>query len=247
VQHFWHALWLDRSAHSQTRPKSINFKSRFWYWIQISASINGALICFYLVLLVWIPMIGTHHLKQHPIQYKNCAWVARSLCCCSWSDCERTEMVLPMPTKSLLRTSPDAAILFAPFGCTHLPPPVPPFLLMQNLSPKDIARSDIMKLKVSWGIYSSMSPKELTKLVLQALKFDIFPSIILRNHYPYWWLEIASVSQYYWAPWDGYSCTSPPCDVRWKHLKEWYTHSVFKVELTNLLDGMVGIEPATLR
>jgi len=32
---------------------------------------------------------------------------------------------------------------------THPPPPIPPFLLMQNLSPKDIAGSDIMKLKVS--------------------------------------------------------------------------------------------------
>jgi len=31
----------------------------------------------------------------------------------------------------------------------HPPPPVPPFLLMQNLSPKNIAGSDIMKLKVS--------------------------------------------------------------------------------------------------
>ena len=31
----------------------------------------------------------------------------------------------------------------------HPPPPVPPFLLTQNLSPKDIAGSDIMKLKVS--------------------------------------------------------------------------------------------------
>ena len=31
---------------------------------------------------------------------------------------------------------------------THLPL-VPPFLLTQNLSPKDIAGSDIMKLKVS--------------------------------------------------------------------------------------------------
>ena len=40
-------------------------------------------------------------------------------------------------------------MLFIPFGCTHPPPPVPPFLLMQNLSPKDIAGSDIMKLKVS--------------------------------------------------------------------------------------------------
>jgi len=36
----------------------------------------------------------------------------------------------------------DAAMLdmlFAPFGCTHPPPPVPPFLFTQNLSPKDIA------------------------------------------------------------------------------------------------------------
>ena len=56
-------------------------------------------------------------------------------------------MALPVPTKSLLKTSPDSAMLFAPFGSTHLP--VPPFLLTQNLSPKDIVGSDIMKLKVS--------------------------------------------------------------------------------------------------
>ena len=58
-------------------------------------------------------------------------------------------MALPVPTKSLLKLSPDMAMLFAPFRYTHPPPPVPPFLLMQNLSPKDIAGSDIMKLKVS--------------------------------------------------------------------------------------------------
>ena len=46
-------------------------------------------------------------------------------------------------------TRPDVAMLFAPFGSTHPRPPVPSFLLTQNLSPKDIARSDIMKLKVS--------------------------------------------------------------------------------------------------
>jgi len=62
---------------------------------------------------------------------------------------KRTETALPVLTKSLLRTSPDTAMLFAPFGCTHPSPPVPPFLLMQNLSPKDIPGSDIMKLKVS--------------------------------------------------------------------------------------------------
>jgi len=62
---------------------------------------------------------------------------------------KRIEMALPVPTKSLLKMSPDAAKLFAPFGCTHPPPPVLPLLLTQNLSPKDIAGSDIMKLKVS--------------------------------------------------------------------------------------------------
>jgi len=56
---------------------------------------------------------------------------------------KRIEMALPVPTKSLLKMSPDAAMLFAPFGCTH-----PPFFT-QNLSPEDIAGSDIMKLEVS--------------------------------------------------------------------------------------------------
>jgi len=56
----------------------------------------------------------------------------------------RIEMALPVPSKLLLKTSLDAAMLFAPLGCTRPPPPVPPFLLTQNLSPKDIARSDIM-------------------------------------------------------------------------------------------------------
>ena len=51
---------------------------------------------------------------------------------------------LPVPTKSLLKMSPDVAMLFALFGYTNPPPPVPPFLLTQNLSPKDIAGSDIM-------------------------------------------------------------------------------------------------------
>jgi len=39
----------------------------------------------------------------------------------------RIEMALPVPTKSLLKTSPDAAMLFAPFGCTHPPPLSRPF------------------------------------------------------------------------------------------------------------------------
>ena len=55
----------------------------------------------------------------------------------------------PSANQVASKDEPDAAMLFAPFGCTHPPPPVLPFLLTQNLSPKDIAGSDIMKLKVS--------------------------------------------------------------------------------------------------
>jgi len=55
---------------------------------------------------------------------------------CAKEDC-------PVLTKDLLQLSPEADMLFAPFWCTHSPPPVPPFLLAQNLSPKDIAGSDI--------------------------------------------------------------------------------------------------------
>ena len=43
--------------------------------------------------------------------------------------------------------------------CTHLPPSIPPFLLKQNLSPKDTAGSDTMKLKVSKQIYPLWAPK----------------------------------------------------------------------------------------
>ena len=55
-------------------------------------------------------------------------------------------MAFPVQTKSLLKTNPDVAMLFVPSGCT---PHLPLSRLMRNLSPKDIAGSDIMKLKVS--------------------------------------------------------------------------------------------------
>ena len=43
----------------------------------------------------------------------------------------------------------------------HPPPPVPPFLLMHKLSPKDITGSDIMKLKVSRRIYPLYALKSM--------------------------------------------------------------------------------------
>ena len=42
-------------------------------------------------------------------------------------------------------------MLSAPFECTHPPPPIPPFLLKQNLSPKDIAGSGIRRLNFHAG------------------------------------------------------------------------------------------------
>ena len=58
------------------------------------------------------------------------------------------KMALLVPTKAFLQRSPDIAILFAPFRCTNSSFPIPLFPLMQSLSPKDIAGSGIMKLRV---------------------------------------------------------------------------------------------------
>jgi len=52
-------------------------------------------------------------------------------------------MAHPVLTKGFLQLSSEAAMLPGPSVETHPPPPVPPFLLLQNLSPKDIAGSDI--------------------------------------------------------------------------------------------------------
>ena len=47
------------------------------------------------------------------------------------------------PSWSFLQLNPEAAVLPGPRVETHPPPPVPPFLLAQSLSPKDIAGSDV--------------------------------------------------------------------------------------------------------
>ena len=69
------------------------------------------------------------------------------------------EMAYPAPTKGRSKLSPNAAMLFAPFGCTHPPPLAPPFLLAQSPSLKDIAGCDIMKLKVSRCRYATLGLK----------------------------------------------------------------------------------------
>ena len=48
-------------------------------------------------------------------------------------------MAYPVPAKAFLQPSSGTAMLFAPFECTNPPPPVPPFLLRQNLVTRNIA------------------------------------------------------------------------------------------------------------
>jgi len=52
-------------------------------------------------------------------------------------------MAYPGLIKGFLQLSPEVATLPGIRVETRPPPPVPPFLLVQNLSPEDIAGSDI--------------------------------------------------------------------------------------------------------
>jgi len=54
-------------------------------------------------------------------------------------------MANPVPTKVIPQLSPEAAMLPGPRVETHPLPPVPPFVLGQNLSPKNIAGSDMTR------------------------------------------------------------------------------------------------------
>jgi len=66
-------------------------------------------------------------------------------------------MALPVPVKVFLKLS---QVLFSPISEPNPPPPVPPFLLTQNLSPKHIARSDIMELKSNDALQCHWSGKD---------------------------------------------------------------------------------------
>ena len=57
------------------------------------------------------------------------------------------QMAYPALTKAFLQADPTAAMHCHPEWCTHPPPPVPPFLLAQNLSSKQIAPTDNMRSK----------------------------------------------------------------------------------------------------
>ena len=93
------------------------------------------------------------------------------------------EMALPVPTKTFLSRSPDTAMLFAPFGCTHPPPPAPPSLLAQSLSPKDIAGCDIMKLKVSWRQKAPLAGKVLIEITTTCINHIVITSFCVKRLY----------------------------------------------------------------
>ena len=57
------------------------------------------------------------------------------------------EMLKPVPTRAFLQPAKAAAMCTAPGTETRPPPPIPPFLLAQNLSSKRIAPTDNMRPK----------------------------------------------------------------------------------------------------
>ena len=72
----------------------------------------------------------------------------------SWEKCflhpfvhKRREMTYPVLTKVILQPSTTAAMCYHPKGDTHPHPPIPPFLLAQNLSSNWIAPTDNMRPK----------------------------------------------------------------------------------------------------
>ena len=56
-------------------------------------------------------------------------------------------MAHPSLTRAFTQAAATGAMHHQPEQCTHSPPPVPPFLLAQNLSSKQIAPTDNMRPK----------------------------------------------------------------------------------------------------
>ena len=76
-------------------------------------------------------------------------WIART-----WSMKQRGQKTIfcgPVLAKGFLQLSPEVAMLPGPRVEICPPHPVPPFMLVQNLSPKYIAGSDI----TSWKLYDA--------------------------------------------------------------------------------------------
>ena len=85
------------------------------------------------------------------------------------------EILYEALTKDFSRPSPDMAMLFGPFGCTHPPSPCP--TVSVHTQPTYLPTTlpdDIMKLKVSWHIHVSLVGKRLTNFPLRTVSNSIY-------------------------------------------------------------------------
>jgi len=78
-------------------------------------------------------------------------------------------------------------MLSALFGHTHPPPPIPPFLLKQNLSPKVIARSDITR---SSYIQERVN-KHIINAIAQHIPFMMYITDLLGSYLA--WMNIGKI------------------------------------------------------
>ena len=75
-------------------------------------------------------------------------------------------MAHPAFTKACLKAAATAVMHCQPEWCTHPPPPIPPFLLVQNLYLKRIAPPDNMWTKSDVAKNVSLVVKGLKALLL---------------------------------------------------------------------------------
>jgi len=88
------------------------------------------------------------------------------------------------PTKAFLKLSPEIAMLSAPFRCTHPRPPIPPFLLKQNLAPKSLQ-------EVTSQDESFM--QDLSSYILEKVNLYWGNFIVAKNIHPVVWYPLASL------------------------------------------------------
>ena len=113
------------------------------------------------------------------------------------------------------KPSPNMTRFTAPFRCTHPSSPVPPFLLMQNLSSKDIAGSDITTqyyahFMYCLALYIFVLAWKAFKTIQEGLSwYDMF-SPVNHDHFLQWfsvsWLAvyIMIIHVHTWRFWESW-------------------------------------------
>ena len=101
-------------------------------------------------------------------------------------------MVQPVPTKAFLQPATAAAMCTVPCAETCPPLPIPPFLLVQNLSSKRIAPTDKMRLKSDDAIWRHQWLKGLTTFQGENINICQHFSKCIRTHSCFKLLSMAS-------------------------------------------------------